>query len=199
MEKDLENKELDFERILSLSYKAALTISFRYAVDESLAEEKALDVWAENKEKVLSLAQYQADEGFESKVATEKKVYFFFKDSIRQSLGITKKVIDGKSMWYSPYMDEVTYDTNNEDYGGMEELDSITQKDIFYEHIDDFNLTKDEKLVIDLTFFGYNYRNDIDVLVFLEALGTDSPNYVKTFFNRLCKKLEAESERIGLR
>ena len=50
-----------------------------------------------------------------------------------------------------------------------------------------------------MSFAGYNLYNDIDVLVFKEVLNTDSVGYVRTFFNRLCKKLEKESERIGLR
>lgn len=52
---------------------------------------------------------------------------------------------------------------------------------------------------IEIPFAGYNLYNDIDVLVFKEVLNTDSVGYVRTFFNRLCKKLEKESERIGLR
>ena len=108
----------------------------------------------------------------------------------------------GKTIWKSPFNDEITggYDTNNEEtYLYLNDFDLTTQKEIYYQHERDFNLTNQEKLVIEMSFAGYNLYNDIDVLVFKEVLNTDSVGYVRTFFNRLCKKLEKESERIGLR
>ena len=112
------------------------------------------------------------------------------------------KDADGKTIWKSPFNDEITggYDTNNEEtYLYLNDFDLTTQKEIYYQHERDFNLTNQEKLVIEMSFAGYNLYNDIDVLVFKEVLNTDSVGYVRTFFNRLCKKLEKESERIGLR
>ena len=193
------NKSLGFDRIMSISYKAANNVSYYYAVDLPMAEEKVLDIWSENKQEIEELANYKDSEGHILKRQSEKSIYFLFKNKLRPALGIVQKYVKGKKIWQSPYMDEVGYDTNDERYLGNSELASDVQKFIFYENIEAFNLTKVEKLVIDLTFSGYNYRNDVDVLVFQEVLGTESRNYVLTFFNRLCKKLEKEGLRVGTR
>lgn len=189
---------LDFERIMALSFKACKLIHFTYQVDLTLCEEKALDVWIKKRDKIEQFADY----GGESKTKAEKKIYFIFKDYIRTELGIYQtKNSEGKTVWYSPYMEETLdgYDTVHDDEVGLEVFDIESQKKIYYEHQKDFNLTKVEILFIDLVFSGYNPTNHVDVLVFKEILDTNSTGYIKTYFNRLCKKLKKQSEGIGLR
>ena len=200
MEEEIEmvTGVLDFERIMALSYKACKFIQYRYGVDLAFAEEKALDVWVEKRSKIEELASYTDS----SKTKSEKTIYFIFKDNIRTALGIYQcKNAEGKNMWYSPHLQELTegYDTIADELDSLEILDIYIQKDIYYEHQKDFNLTAAEILFIDLVFSGYNPTNEIDVLVFKEALDTASNGYVKTFLNRLCKKLKSQSEEIGLR
>ena len=96
--------------------------------------------------------------------------------------GKITKDADGKTIWKSPFNDEITggYDTNNEEtYLYLNDFDLTTQKEIYYQHERDFNLTNQEKLVIEMSFAGYNLYNDIDVLVFKEVLNTDSVGYVQ--------------------
>lgn len=187
---------LDFERILALSYKACKYIEYKYGVDINLSEEKALDVWSKHKDSIESLADYS----IRSKNESEKKIYFLFKDNIRTEVGIYQiKNSEGKKVWYSPFVKHEVYDTADEDFIGLEVFDMDIRKKIFYEHRNDFRLNNQELAFIDLVFSGYNPTNIMDVLVFKEMLETDSSGYVKTFFNRLCKKVEAEALRIGLK
>lgn len=187
--------KLDFERILALSYKAAKYIEFKYGADSTLCEEKALDIWSLNKDHIEILADYSNN----SKEYSEKQIYFLFKDKIRIELGIKQVRNDGKLVWVSPFHNLEIYDDTVDEIYAMESFDVDVQKEIFYQHRDAFMLTKNEALFIDLIFAGYNPTNTIDVLVFKEALNTDSTGYVKTFFNRLCKKLEEKSKELGLR
>lgn len=201
------DKTLQFERILALSYKAATYLHFRYGLPIDLGESYALEIWKDNKEQIELLACYEAC----SISQAEHKVYYLFKDKIRSirnedgeiKSGIYQSVDeDNKRVWKSGWMQNVStgYDTTDEqDFMAMEGFDIPVQKEIFYEHLNDFNLTLVEKAVIDFSFSGYNIYCDIDNLLFREVIGTDSMGYTLTFFNRLCKKLEKESERIGLR
>lgn len=195
----MQDKTLSFERILSLTTLVANYLLYRYGVPIDLGESATLEVWAEHKEKILELASYSET----SESEAERKVYLYIRTKARPKAGCYQtKDAEGKTIWKSPFNDEITggYDTNNEEtYLYLNDFDLTTQKEIYYQHERDFNLTNPEKLVIEMSFAGYNLYNDIDVLVFKEVLNTDSVGYVRTFFNRLCKKLEKESERIGLR
>lgn len=195
----MQDKTLSFERILSLTTLVANYLLYRYDVPIDLGESATLEVWVEHKEKILELADYSET----SESEAERKVYLYISTKARPKAGCYQtKDANGKTIWKSPFNDEITggYDTNNEEtYLYLNDFDLTTQKEIYYQHERDFNLTNPEKLVIEMSFAGYNLYNDIDVLVFKEVLNTDSVGYVRTFFNRLCKKLEKESERIGLR
>ena len=195
----MQDKTLSFERILSLATLAANYLLYRCYVPIDLGESATLEVWAEHKEKILELANYSET----SESEAERKVYLYIRTKARPKAGCYQtKDAEGKTIWKSPFSDEISggYDTTNEEtYLYLNDFDLTTQKEIYYQHERDFNLTNQEKLVIEMSFAGYNLYNDIDVLVFKEVLNTDSVGYVRTFFNRLCKKLEKESERIGLR
>lgn len=189
------NQTKEFDRVYSLALKSSYYLQYKYGVDYELALEKALDIWAESKETIELILQ---DTTLSSE-QIEKKIYFMFKDKSRVLCGIYQKVKDGKRIWYSPYLNIDLYDTTEEDYIGMEELDDGVQKDIYYEHKKHFNLTDNEYIFIDLCFAGYNPYNEIDVLLFREVLDTESNAYIKTYFNRLCVKLKNKARELGLR
>ena len=135
----------------------------------------------------------------------EKKLFFTLKDFVRKNSELFQKTIDEdgvqKRMWFSPYLNKIVFDE-------IEELGLISTladepvedlKELFYKSINQFDLNDKERLFIDLCFSGYNPYNNIDSIVFMEALQTESKQYVNTFFNRLCEKLEKKSKEIGLR
>lgn len=78
-------------------------------------------------------------------------------------------------------------------------LDSVDKKTLFYNYIEEFNLTNVEEAFINLCFQGYNIYKDEDVIYFQEVMKKkDSQSYSKNylrndFFNKLCIKVSENS------
>lgn len=78
-------------------------------------------------------------------------------------------------------------------------IDVSCKKELFYNHIEEFELTDNEQAFINLTFKGYNVYSDLDLDIFQEVIkvkGSDkvSKGYLrKSFIDRLCNKLTEKS------
>ena len=193
---------IEFTRVLSLLSSASRFLEYKYGIPFDYSEAKGLDCIIEKKEEY---GRYLNSEEL-SEEQIEKKLFYMFKDYIRSNSELFQKNMSDengvvKRMWFSPYFNKLVYD-EIEDLGllsTMADESPEDMKEMFYQHKHRFNLTDKEGLFIDLCFTGYNPNNDVDVLVFREALETDSTKYVKTFYNRLCEKLKERSIEIGLR
>lgn len=193
---------IEFTRVLALLSSASRFLEYKYGIPFDYSEAKGLDCIVEKKEEY---GRYLNSEEL-SEEQIEKKLFYMFKDFIRSNSELFQKnMVDEngvvKRMWFSPYFNKVVYD-EIEDLGllsTMADESPEDMKEMFYKHKHLFNLTDKESLFIDLCFTGYNPNNEVDVLVFREALETDSTKYVKTFYNRLCDKLKERSIEIGLR
>lgn len=191
---------MKFEKILDILDKSAISVFKRYAVPIDLAEAYSVEIYHEflNKpektEKELVVQDILQNEDKD----ISDNVFFYFSDKLRRKCGITQKQIDGKRVWFSPYLAHLV-PFNSEEAENIPYPDNVSLKETFNEHRKHFNLTDKEDIFIDLSFAGYNCNNKIDVLLFQEALDTTSPQYIKTFLNRLCVKLEEQSKALGLR
>ena len=192
---------IDFTRVLSLVDKAATFLEYKYGIPMDTGQSLGVEALVHKKEEY---ERYLYSETL-SQEQVEKEIFFLAKDYIRGKSECFQKKIDEdgipKLLWLSPYFNTIVFDTL-EDLGLVSTMaDESTEdmKEMFYKHKHLFNLNEKECLFIDLCFSGYNPQNEVDVLVFKEALETDSPKYVKTFFNRLCEKLREKSIEIGLR
>ena len=74
------------------------------------------------------------------------------------------------------------------------------KKEVFYQHIKEFDLSENEENFINLTFKGFNVYNEEDVELFQSSIKNKngielvSKGYLrKNFFDRLCKKLTEKS------
>lgn len=193
---------IGFTRVLALIDSASRFLEYKYGIPYDLSQVKGLDCIIERREEY---DRYLNSEEM-SEEQIEKKLFYMFKDFIRSNSELFQKNISDengvvKRMWFSPYFNKLVYD-EIEDLGlvsSMADESPEDMKEMFYKHKHLFNLTDKEGLFIDLCFTGYNPNNEVDVLVFREALETDSSKYVKTFYNRLCEKLKEKSMEIGLR
>lgn len=193
---------IEFTRVLSLIDSASRFLEYKYGLPFDTGQVKGLDCILEKKdeyERYLNSEELSTEQ-------IEKKLFYLFKDYIRSNSELFQKNIsdeDGvvKRLWFSPYFNKLVFD-EVEELGlvsSMADESPEDMKEMFYKHKHLFNLTDKEGLFIDLCFTGYNPYNEVDVLVFREALDTDSPRYVKTFFNRLCEKLKDKSMELGFR
>lgn len=192
---------LEFSRVLSVIDNVARFLEYKYGVPFDYSQAKGIDFLVEEAESYNSI---QTNEEY-SEEQRNKKLFHVIKDYVRHHSELFQKVIDEdgtkKKMWFSPYFNKIVFDE-------IEELGLVSTfadensedlKEVFYKHKHLFELNDKEALFIDLCFSGYNPYNNIDVIVFQEALETDSAKYVKTFFNRLCEKLRLKSLVVGLR
>lgn len=105
-------------------------------------------------------------------------------------IGINKKIM------FSPYM---TFELNKLDWNDEEIYEIYDRKELFSLNRHLFELTKDEDLVVDLIFSGYNPNNNLDAEVMLEALreiksSVNSQIYLRgAFMDRLVYKLRHNS------
>jgi hypothetical protein len=92
----------------------------------------------------------------------------------------------------------IYYDIENIDFSD-DILDSVDKKTLFYNYMEEFNLTNTEEAFINLCFQGYNIYKDEDIIYFQEVLKKKdnqsySKNYLRNdFFNKLCEKLSENS------
>lgn len=192
---------IDFKRYLAIVDNCSRWLEYTFGIPFDLGQVKGLDLYVEKREELEGLMNSTVL----SKDQIEREIFTRLKDYIRANSEVFQKIVeeDGvkRKMWFSPYFNRLVFDE-------LEELGLVATfadeapedlKEIFYKHKKLFNLNDKEGLFIDLCFAGYNPSNEVDVLVFKEALETDSNLYVKTFFNRLCDKLKETSMEIGLR
>lgn len=194
--------KLDFFVINPIIDKASYFLEYKYGIPFDLCQAKGIEAIVDNYDKYEEII-FSEDLSKEQK---NNKLYYLVKDYIRKNSEVFQKIIETeegerKKIWFSPYFNKLVYD-------GIEELGYVSSladesiedlKEIYYNKKQLLELNEKESLFIDLCFSGFNPYNHIDVLVFKEALETDSGNYVKNFFNRLCVKLEKKSLEIGLR
>lgn len=74
------------------------------------------------------------------------------------------------------------------------------KKELFYRHLEEFELNDNEQTFVNLTFKGYNIYSDLDIDIFQDSIKPSygknkvSKNYLrKTFIERLCNKLTEKS------
>ena len=78
-------------------------------------------------------------------------------------------------------------------------IEPSCKKELFYRHIEEFELNPNEEAFINLTFKGYSVYSDLDLEVFQEAIKGKgdvkvSKGYLrKSFLERLCIKLTEKS------
>jgi hypothetical protein len=78
-------------------------------------------------------------------------------------------------------------------------IEPSSKKELFYRHIEEFELNPNEEAFINLTFKGYNIYSDLDSEVFQEVIkgkggARVSKGYLrKSFLERLCVKLTEKS------
>jgi hypothetical protein len=78
-------------------------------------------------------------------------------------------------------------------------IEPSCKKELFYRHIEEFELNPNEEAFINLTFKGYNVYLDLDFEVFQKAIKGKGNNIVskgylrKSFLERLCVKLTEKS------
>ena len=198
----IDNARIDFERVLAIVDKVSRYMEFKYGVPFDFSQDKGVQYLTDH---LVEYAEVVTSPDL-SKEQIDKKVFRHMKDFVRSKSEVFQKVIDEedgvrKRMWFSPYLNKLVFD-EIEELGFISTLaDESTEdlKEVFYKHKHLFDLNDKEALFIDLCFSGYNPYNKVDVLVFKEALETDSPKYVLTYFNRLCDRLEKTSLRVGLR
>lgn len=192
---------IDFTRYLAIVDNVSRWLEYKYGIPFDLGQVKGLDLYVETKEELELLM----NSNILSKEQIERDIFTKLKDYIRSNSEIFQKVVDEdgvkRKMWFSPYFNKLVFDELEELGLTATFADESPEdlKEIFYKHKKLFNLNDKEGLFIDLCFAGYNPNNEVDILVFKEALDTESSLYVKTFFNRLCDKLKETSMEIGLR
>ena len=78
-------------------------------------------------------------------------------------------------------------------------IEPSCKKELFYNHIKEFELSENEETFINLTFKGYNVYSDLDVSIFQDSIKGKNDTKVstgylrKSFFDRLCLKLTEKS------
>lgn len=197
----VDNARIDFERVLAIIDNVSRFMEYKYGVPFDLSQDKGVEYLTNH---LVEYTEVVTNTEL-SYVQINKKLFYKIKDYVRNKSELFQRTIDEdgikKRMWFSPYMNKLVFDE-------IEELGLVSTfadessedlKELFYKHKHLFELNDKEALFIDLCFSGYNPYNKVDVLVFKEALETDSHNYVNTFFNRLCEKLQKTSIRVGLR
>lgn len=194
--------KITFERVLAIIDNISYFLDRKYKVPFDTGQVIGLDFLVDEREKYESIIYNP----YYSEEIIELELKSVLKDYIRKQAGVYQKQgydeFNNKvTVWYSPYFSTDIYD-EIEELGLVSTLADESPEDLkelFYAHRHLFILNDKETLFIDLIFSGYNPYNEIDVLVFKEALNTESSLYVKTFFNRLCDKLKDKSKEIGLR
>lgn len=108
------------------------------------------------------------------------------------------KVLDSYSSYVDRFYQSIYHNIGNIDFTD-DYFEVADKKELFYEYLDEFCLTENEKTFVNLVFKGYHPNDDSDIEFFIDSMKTDdgsklSAGYIRNrFFGKLCKKLRAKS------